>query len=264
MKKLSSLVLVLTVALTGSAFAVDFGAADALFSQRENSLTNIAQARTIYQQALRQSSGDDLVYAADHLGKLAYYEGELLTDPKNHSRRVEIFQQCQDDMESISPAKLGKKVPAYFYWKATCTALWAKSASSFSVPGRVGALESAMDEGAKLDGSFAGGGIYRVMGSVYLKSKMLSWIPGLGRFYDPAKALDCIEKAIGFGPQYYNAYLVKAEILKELGRGDEGLQLLQEKKRELDGLARRNSLPAGLEPESKMILRQMSDLMKNW
>jgi hypothetical protein len=244
--------------------ALDFSAADALFAQREDNASNIAQARTLYQKALQEGQGEELIHAMDRLGKLAYYEGELLTAENDHGKRVAIFQQCQDDVEKINPANFGKENPTYYYWKAACIALWGKSASSIKVPGRLGSLEEAMNRGLAVDETFAGGGMHRVMGSVYLKSESLWWIPGLSRFYDPDKALVHIEKAIKFGPEHYISYLTKAEILKKLGRSGDGLKLLQEKKRELEGKKRNNTLPAGLEPESKIVLRQMSNAMANW
>jgi len=243
-----------------SAFAgFDFGTADALFVQRENNLEKIAQARAIYRKAL-DAKVDDRVYAMQHIGTLAYYEGELLTAEDNHKKRVEIFEQCLGDVKKISPDELGKEVPNYYLWKAACLALWGKSASSFSVAGRLDSLEKAMKKGLALDERFEGGGMHRLMGSVYLKSEALWWIPGLSRFYNPEKALKHIEVAIKMGPQYYDAYLTKAEILKKLGRSDEGLKFLQTKKQEFEG----KRLPAGLEPESKAILQKMSEAVANW
>lgn len=265
-KKTHSVLLFLAVIVAcGSVFAFDYKEADSLFGQRENNLSNITQARALYREALRKTQGDDKVYAVEQLAKLAYYEGDLLTDEKDSTKRVDIFQQCQDDVEEVSPAKMeGQEYAAYYYWKSACMALWAKSAGSFSVLARVSDLEAAMYRGAEVDGSFAGGGVHRVMGSVYLKSKAMRWIPGLSRFYDPDKALVHIDKAISFGPEYYVAYLVKAEILKELKRGKEGLTLLKQKHDELSVRVRKNDLPDDLKPESKVILQQMSDLIDNW
>ena len=253
------------IAFSGFGFAYDFTAADSLFAKRESNLSNIAKARTLYEQALNQVSGEEKVYAAEQLAKLAYYEGELLTSEDNDSKRVDIFQKCQDDMEKVSPAQMeGQEYAAYYYWKSACMALWAKSASSFAVLGRVADLEAAMLRGAEVDGSYDGGGVHRVMASVYLKSKAMRWIPGLSRFYDPKKALVHINQAINYGPEFYNAYLVKAEIIKELKQKREGLDLLKSKQEELARRVKNNTLPEGLEPESKAVLGQMTQLIKNW
>lgn len=244
-----------------SAFAgFDFSSADTLYAQRENSLERIAEARAIYRKALSDAKGDDRVYAMQRIGALAYYEGELLTSEDNHKKRVKIFEQCLDDVKKISPEELGKEVPNYYLWKAACLALWGKSASSLSVVGHLDSLERAMRNGLALNERFEGGAMHRLMGSVYLKSEMLWWIPGLNRFYNPEKALKHINISIEMGPQYYDSYLTKAEILKKLGRSDEGLQFLQMKKREFD----RKPLPYGLEPESKIILRKMTEAISNW
>lgn len=260
MKRLSVVLALALSAFSVNTWAFDFSQADAAYAAREDNLGNIATARAIYQQALTGTQGDELIHAADQLGRLAYYEGDLLTDEGDHDRRIDIFQQCQDDIEAISPDKIGKEVPAYYYWKAACTALWGKSASKFSVLGRVGALKDAMQKGLALDPNYAGGGMHRVIAAVYIKSKIMSFL-GL---YDPAKALEHVNNAIRLGPEYYNAYLVKAEVMKELGESDAGLEFLTNKKRELERRVRNKTLPAGLEPESKAILKQMTKAMQSW
>src|SRR5258706_4418025 len=111
MKKFFTLIWLFALPLSAG---FDFSVADSLFAERENNPSKITEARAIYRRALNEAKGDDLVRAMDYLGKLAYYEGDLLTAENNHDKRVQIFQQCQDDVEKISPQKLGKEVDAYY------------------------------------------------------------------------------------------------------------------------------------------------------
>ena len=62
-RRVSTLLVVLVGAFGVSGLAADLGAADALFAQRENNLTNITKARAIYQEALGQVQGDELIHA---------------------------------------------------------------------------------------------------------------------------------------------------------------------------------------------------------
>ena len=253
--RLLSPVLAMLFAVSG--YAYDFSRADSLFESRENNLQAISQARSLYQQALKNASGkDDLIYAVDHLGKLAFYEGELLTPESNSSKRVEIFLQCQEDVKSIHPDKVGK-TGAYYYWNAACLGLWVKSASSFSALWRLSEVKAAF--GALLENAtdYASGGGYRILGGVGAKSQ--ARVFGL---YDPAKALEYINKAIELGPQYYNVYIIKAEVLNVLGRSSEAKQLLLSTKQDLEAKAARGQLPQGLEAESKVFLKQLQDLTK--
>jgi tetratricopeptide (TPR) repeat protein len=255
---------VLSLVFGVHALAFDFTEADKFFAQRENSSANIAKARAIYQRALTQADTQERVYAMGQLGKLAYYEGDLMTPEDEHSRRVSIFQKCQDDVDAISPSKIGRDTGTYHYWRATCIALWGKSASRLSVPFRAGNMRDSMAKGLSVDKTYEGGGTYRLMGAVYVKSKALSYLPGLGDLYNPSKALEYIDEAIRIGPEYHNAYLYRAEVLKELGRKDEGRSYLIAKKNKLAALVSARTLPQGLEPESKLILRQMESALASW
>lgn len=266
MKKRSTLVAIplLMAFLSAGAFAFDFTEADRLFDARENNLQNIADARAIYQKALLEAKGEELIHAVDHLGKLAYYEGELLTDEGDSKKRVAIFSQCQNDVDTISPAKLGEENPVYYYWRSACTALWGKSANSFSVLGHLSELKRLMQRGMEVAPDYAGGGMLRVVAGVYIGSKMLRFIPGLSDLYNPSKALEYVNKALMMSNDYYNAPIVKAEAMRALGEKDAATVYLKDKKQELEKRVRTNNLPKGLEPESRKHLEQMNKLLASW
>jgi len=255
MKKVSIYLSVLTILFSTSLSAFDFNEANNHFSQRENNPSAIAKARSLYEQGLNSSSKSEQLYAVEQLGRLAYYEGDLLTPQSESSKRVKIFDQCLEYVETINPSKFGK-TEAYYYWKTTCLALWGRAAGMFSAAGRLGELKDNMKQGLELDSNYAGGGLHRVIANIKLHA---SWLSGL---QDRPGALVQIELAIQKGPQFYNAYLSKAEILRALNNDGEALQVLETAKKELERLARNNQLPAGYEPESKVFLKQIKEALK--
>jgi tetratricopeptide (TPR) repeat protein len=251
MKKIQILVGALfTVFLGTSAVAYDFSEADTLFAQREDSST-IAKTRALYEKALSSSaSREDLLHAVERLGKLAFYEGELLTSQDDSSKRKQIFSKCLDYVENVNPSKIGK-TGIYFYWKTSCLALWGRAAGMLSAAGRLSELKDNMKQGLEFDMDYAGGGIHRVVATIHLRA---SWLSGL---QDYEKALVQINEAVKKGPEYFNVYLVKAEVLRALNRNNEALVVLENAKRELEKLVRANKLPLNLEPESKVFLKQI-------
>ena len=238
-------VLFIALALSTAVAAFDFSQADQFFANREKNPSAIASAKALYQQALDTSGNkDEVLYAMEQFGRLSYYEGDLLTPQSDSNKRVEIFSKCMDNADKIQNIKPG----AFYYWKTACMALWGKSASWFSVAWRLSNLKDLINKGLTLNDSYEGGGMERVVANIQVKS------PSISGLIDHNAALIHINSAIAKGPQYYGAYITKAEILKALGREDEGIKLLEATKRDLEGKIRNNQLPKGLEPESKMFL----------
>ncbi len=257
MKKVQFLVAALfTVLICTAAVAHDFSEADAAFALREDSST-IAKTRGLYEQALNSSaSKEDLLHAVERLGKLAYYEGELLLSQDDSSKRKQIFSKCLEYVENINPAKIGKS-ENYFYWKTSCLALWGRAAGMISAAVRLGELKDNMKQGLEFNTDYAGGGMHRVVATIHLRA---SWLSGL---QDYEKALVQINEAAQKGPEYFNVYVVKAEILKALDRGNEALVVLETAKRELEKLIRAKQLPVNLGPESKIFLNQIKAALRN-
>lgn len=237
--------------LTFQAMAYDFSQADALFKAREDNPKAIFGARAGYQQALKEAQGSEKIYAAEQLGKLAYYEGHLLMAENDHASRIQVFSQCMQDMDAIRPDEVGES-GAYYYYKSMCLALWGKSASKFSVVPRISELKSLLARGSELFSDYYSGGMHRVRASVYIKSKLLS-VFGL---YDPQTALSEAEVAIQKGPEFYNAYFLKAEAMAALGQREPAIRLLNDKIREIQEKISKHQLPLGLEAETKGMLKE--------
>ncbi|MEI6806173.1 MAG: hypothetical protein WCK49_06660 [Myxococcaceae bacterium] len=219
--------------LLSTAYAADFSKADALFAQRENNFDAIHQARALYQDVL-YNDGDqtEQMRAMNQLGKLAYYEGELLTPMDDSSTRKSIFAQNQEYAEHVGSA----------YWKALSLALWCQSASSAEAWWYLDDFKAAANLAFENDVIVNDGGIFRLLAGVYIKSTELESY-GL---YDPKLALEYANKAIELGPNQLEAYWIKANVLRELKQPEAAKQLLE------NILETFHSTPE-LEPENKVI-----------
>ncbi len=254
MKKLSTVWVLGSLTLFSlSASAFDFRVADAAFDARENNRGNIAKARNIYASALDSpnANAQERLHAMERRGRLDYYEGDLLLSEDDSDARLAIFGGCLEAVEKIP------KGPQYYYWKLACTGLYAKSAGHLERIGIAFKLQSIIDDGIKYAASYEGAGVYRVAAGIYMNSA--GRVFGL---YDPDKALVYIDIALKKGPQYSNAILMKAGILKILERRSEGLQLLQDAKENLEDMISDHKLPAGLEPETKVIAGKIKDALR--
>lgn len=255
MKKTFGVLLAL-LCTASSAMAYDFSEANRYFAGRENNVGNLQQAERLYQSALGQTQGSELLYAVEQLGRVYYYWGELLTPSDADDTRKDIFGRCRTMVEKVNPSSVGENAQ-YYYWKSACLALWGRSASWMEKLAIKDELVQTMAAGAQRSADYEGGGIFRVMAGVYVRASRLSGL------YDADAALRYVDVAIGKDAQqvYYTAYLLKAEILKALGRDDEAMELLEMKEFELAQKLRNNSLPAHLVAESKVVARQMSQMM---
>lgn len=239
--------LLATLLFSSLSFAFDFSSADAFFKNREGNFTAISDAKASYRKALTESRKEDKIYAAQQLGKLAYYEGDLLLGEKEHTKRVKIFEECMNDMEHVNLKAVGKN-PTYYLFKAMCLGLWGKSKGMFAAARRVGELKSLIQDGLSVDADYDAGGLSRLYAAVYIQSKLMG-------LYDLEGALKRVNRSIELGPNYYNSYLIKAEVLKEMGKNDEAIKLLTQ----IDQKIRSTPLPVGLEPETKLIHKLITD-----
>ncbi|MCX6104255.1 MAG: hypothetical protein NTY08_00260 [Proteobacteria bacterium] len=232
------------LALSQAAFAVDFSAADSLFSQRENNRANISQARALYVQILNQATTvNDKIRAAEQLGRLALYEGEMLLAKSDSSSRKTVFGDCwcrstslfsrscnePGWVEKISPSAIGQRVPAYYYYRGMCIGYWGEASNVIEQAAFSGALREAVNGGLDLASSnssssyYEGGAVHRVAANVW--SNPLARAVGL---YDAKQALAQIETALAApasggqdpGALYFDNHRSKIIVLKQLNSDD--------------------------------------------
>lgn len=252
------------VSLLGmSVFAADFGPADAAYRLRENNPGKIQESKGLYERILRDSSAGshERLRAAEQLGRLAYYEGELLADEKDSGTRLRIFDMCSEQMEQIAHIQdNGHKTQTYYYWKSACVALYAKSANLFQRGMVVGTLRTALNEGLQhytgpKGDEFEGGGMYRAAAAVFSNPGGMFGNP----LYDINRASDLIDRALKVGPNYFNAHIVKAKVMKQQGKRTEALRLLQNAEERIETMMEEGKLPVGLEPETKAQLKKIRE-----
>lgn len=255
---------ILVLSYGAQAYAYDFTAADEAFNARAQGASKIAEARSGYEAALPQVSGDEKIYAVEQIGKLAYYESLLATTSKDQTKKV--TQECYDLTSQISPDAIHSQVPQYYYWRSVCLSVWGVANGVLASLGRSAEVASLFEEGIKVDSTYEGGGFYRLGAAVYLK---LPPINPVGPSGDVRKAADYADKAIASpayagaidpatstGDYYYNAFEYKAEILLKQGNKAKAIEVL-------DGAIRRiesGDLPVGREAETAEQLRTLKEL----
>lgn len=247
------------VALTLSmpAFADQWTAADAAYAAREDSRPKIAEARTAYAAILNApaTNAQDKLRAATQLGRLAIYEGEMLLAKSDTAGRKAVFRDCWDKyMVKIAPATNVGASPNYFYFKGVCLAYWGEAAGTLASLPHVGTLLDMIEKGLAADTRFEGGGVYRLAAGVYSNRKAQA----LG-IYDPNKALDMIDKALGSaaypgdpnsGAKYFENWRGKGTVLVELEKDAEAKTTYATGLQKIADLMSDDELPAGRTPET--------------
>ncbi|NBX17159.1 MAG: hypothetical protein EBR09_07325 [Proteobacteria bacterium] len=242
-----------------SAFAYDFGTADALFAQREQGPSKIAEARAAYATGLTNLNGAEKIYAVEQLARLDYYEGLILGDQGNKDARKAIYNRCLDTVEAnISPAKVGPS-PQYYYWKASCLALWGNANGVSASLGRIPELLRLINDGLSTDTRYEGGGLYRLGAAVYLKIPEI-FGGGVDKSFDyGTRALasqafpGTQDPATATGDYFFNVYDHRAQALAKKGRKSEAIALLREAIERIEG----GDLPSGREPETRLHKRDL-------
>lgn len=249
--------------LSLSAAAFDFSSADSLFEQRELGAAKIAEARSAYNADLTNLNGAEKIYAVEQLARLDYFEGLILGNSGNKDARKTIYQRCLNTLdEHISPSKVGPN-PQYYYWKASCLALWGNANGISASLGKIPELLKLINDGSSLDTRYEGGGLYRLASAVYLK---IPEIFGGGtekalNFNNRALASeaypDSKDPSTATGDYFYNVYDQRAQALAKKGRKDEAIALLSEVLERIDA----GDLPLGREPETRLHRRDIEETL---
>lgn len=272
MKFVKTMTVCLALSSAG-AMAADFSEADALFAQRDGNEANVVKARDLYRAAVSSGSltQEETVYAMQQIGRTYFFQGEVLvgkdTDADQDKRRT-LFGECwKDVMPGFAPDKLGVATPQYFYWSATCLALYSEVSGTLENLANVGKLKKFVEEGKTLDTRYEGGGVLRVNAGVISNPKAKP-IPGL---YDPEQALVDIEAAIAKDPfptqdmsgqDFCENYRRKVMVLKELGRNPEAKQFGEETIKNFNDLLSQG-YPASLLPETKHCVSVVGTLISD-
>ena len=171
-----------------------------------------------------------------------------------------LFQTPKDQRGCVPVTTVQQTTPkpngrnaVFYYYKTACLALWGQSASILAALRRVDELRDTLEMGLKSFSLYDSGGIYRVGAAIHYKSKKLALL----NLYDPEKALGYINHAIRLGPNNYQAYFYKAEILIELSKNDEAKRLLREKTKNLEAEIESGNFPDLTISESKIYLVRM-------
>ncbi len=194
--------------------AADFSKADELYAKRENNLEAIHEAMAIYRDILNENEDQETrTRALTFIGRLSFYEGELLTPEDNSDRRKEIFAALQADAEEVGSS----------FWKALALGLWCRSAGVVAAWWYLGDLKEAMNRALIEEPNVEEGGIYRILAGIYSASSALSAYD----LYDLELALKYANRAVELAPQRLEAHLLRAYVLNKSGKTEEASALVQ-------------------------------------
>ena len=280
-------VAVALVLAAAPAFALDFVAADDLFANRESGRAAIAQARDAYLQLRAQATTpSDKIRAVEQLGRLAFYEGELVVARNDTSARRQIFGDCwcretsifqracvkPGFIDAISPANLGTKVPAYYYFRGVCSGYWGEAANLLERATFSSVLRDNINDGLAQsnDGlNYEGGGIRRVVANVW--SNPEARVVGL---YDVHGALEQANLALAApavggadaGALFYDNARSKVAVLEQLDRDeptggwkDQAISYVTDTLAEMQDRVDTAQLPNGRVPEFKVYFQRLKD-----
>lgn len=161
--------------------------ADDLFTRRED--VKKRRAALCHYDAIsdRTTAREDVVLVRDRLARLHTLDG--LDSPTEGAARVSAFSRCIDAVAPLKPAQLGTNVPEYFYWTAYCLAQRASAhtrqagddaAAPYSRGERDARVAIAVaSEGRRIDETFEGGGMFRVLAMAQVACRNISLSPTL-------------------------------------------------------------------------------------
>jgi hypothetical protein len=243
----------------------DLDRAYLLFQKRDKDIENIESAKRIYEKVIKDSHApiQERTQALDKYGRLAAFQGEVgreiyAVQSKDASS---IFNDCIKMSDHLSPNKIGVSTPEYTYWRALCIGLWAANTNSIKVMAkfhRVTDLKSLIKLGQQNFRDFDNFGFNRMEAGIHVRSKGFDPL----KLYDPAMALNLIDKNLAMGTDSYFNYILKAEALIALGRTHEAKTCLQFGVDELMHRFAKSNIPVDSIPENKVFLERMKRLYR--
>lgn len=261
-----SLILGLFLHTAGFSSPEKLAQANKLFAMREQGVNLISTAKSLYLEVI--SSGSDALAdrqeAMDKFARLSIYQGEIKKSAFRISddQALEIFKECIEATNFLSPDAINVETPQYYYWRASCIGLWASNLGKAQFihkknRKRLDELQDLVETGLTKFRPFDGYGFNRIKVGILVRSKILK-AAGL---YNPILALELIEEAIKNSPQVYVNYLLKAEVLLELKEAQEARVTLIRVLAVLDKAIHDNTVPLEIEPEAKVFLTRIKDTL---
>lgn len=242
--------------------------AEILFLKRADSVENVHAAKKMYANIITgHHSTEERLIAMEMYGRLAVYEGEIAREVLDTSSKkvVQIFDECVDMTDHISPEKIGKDSAEYTYWRAACIGLWAASVGKLKLLSKTGRsrmsdLQPLIRLGQTKFKAYDGYGFNRIEAGMHIRSKFLV----ICNLYDPKLSLQLVEEALAVGNDNYMTYILKAETLIALGHLSESRAVLEEGIASLESrlVDKRNPIPEYLLAENQIFLKRMREQLR--
>jgi tetratricopeptide (TPR) repeat protein len=175
-----------------------FGKARKLINERELVATNLDTAHDALVELVEKDPECDWAYGL--LSEIYYWSGEY-ADPED---KMDYFEQGVDYGEM--GVKANEKSLEANFWLAVNYGSFGTEKGIMKSLELVDPIRTCIERAIEVDESYFYGGPWRVLGRLYHKAP--GWPFSIG---NNKKAIECLEKALEFGPKFYLNHLFLAE-----------------------------------------------------
>jgi tetratricopeptide (TPR) repeat protein len=170
-----------------------------LIDERELSNENLETARDELFALVEEDSECDWAYGL--LAEINYWLGEYAEDAEDKIAFFDEGVQCGEAAVGIDENSLEGN-----FWLAVNYGSFGQEKGIMQSLALIQPMKERAERAAEIDGSYFYGGPYRVLGRLYHKAPGFPFSIGNNK-----KAIECLEKAVEFGPKFYLNRLFLAE-----------------------------------------------------
>jgi tetratricopeptide (TPR) repeat protein len=170
-----------------------------LIDERELDDANLETARDELFALVEKDPECDWGYGL--LAEINYWLGEYSTDAEDRLAFFDEGVQCGETGVEINDDCLEAN-----FWLAVNCGSYGQEKGIMQSLAMVTPIKEAAERAAEIDGGYFYGGPWRVLGRLYHKAPGFPFSVGSTK-----KAIECLEKAVGYGPKFYLNRLFLAE-----------------------------------------------------
>lgn len=170
-----------------------------LIDERELDDENLETARDELFALVEEDSECDWAYGL--LAEINYWMGEYTEDADDKIAFFDEGVQCSETGVEINAECLEAN-----FWLAVNYGSYGQEKGIMQSLALITPMKERAEKAAEIDGSYFYGGPYRVLGRLYHKAPGFPFSIGSNK-----KAVECLERAVEYGPRFYLNHLFLAE-----------------------------------------------------
>lgn len=185
-------------------------------------ITNIDQAISLYQEALKTATGAEKEEATWKLIRAYYFKGRYTTNDSELKKQIyDLGKNLGEEAIKEFPESAGVNLFLAIVWGVWGEEYGILKAARQGVAGKIKAL---CEKAIEIDPNFDDAGGYRVLGRVYFKAPKIPLILG---WPSKAKAVEILEKGYQLVPQNLITRQFLAEALYSQDQKERAIQLMK-------------------------------------